>query len=435
MRELPRGTVEKPLRIVGLMSGTSADGIDAALVEVWEEAQRREPTARRGTEGRGSAAAWPRVRLLAVHAEPHGGELRRLILQACDPAASGVDLLCHLHAALGEAFAGAVHRLLAGAKVPARTVSLIGSHGQTVYHNPIRRRSAGPRTSPQAHGQRSFLPSSLQLGDPSVIAQRTGITTVGNFRPADMAVGGQGAPLTPLPHAWLFGERSAARLVLNLGGIANLTLVLPPPGRRLAPVPALAFDTGPANMVLDGLVQRFSAGRRRCDRNGRLAARGQVHEALLNELLRHPFFRRKPPRSTGREEFGGAFVARLCERGAALGLYEADLLATACELTAASVAGAIRRFVLPASPVEQLILCGGGVRNAHLVERLTALLPGLRLEGSSRYGVPEQAVEAASFALLAYATARGRPGNVPAATGARQAVVLGVVAPVPRRGE
>ncbi len=383
------------MRIVGLMSGTSADGIDAALVEV------------------AHTAAGVRAKLLAFRSERYPASMRRLILAATEPASSSVELICHLHTALAERYARAVTRLLTAAKAPAQTIHCIGSHGQTVWHNPRGR----------ARGRR-FAASTLQLGDPSIIAQRTGITTVGNFRAADIAVGGEGAPLTPLPHAWLFGDPREARVVLNLGGIGNLTLLSPGHPAAIA----LAFDSGPANMVLDGLVQRHSGGRRLFDRDGRLAARGRLDDGLLRELLRHPFFRRRPPRSTGREMFGGRFIDSILAKGGALRLSEQDLLATATELTAASIEAAVRRFVMPQAAIRRMILCGGGARNTFLVHRLQERLAEVNVVGSSAHGVPEQAVEAVSFALLAYATMQRVPGNVPAATGAKKAVVLGVIA-------
>jgi anhydro-N-acetylmuramic acid kinase len=382
---------KRTLRVIGLMSGTSADGIDAAAVDV--------PA--RGRD----------VRVRAFHTYPYPPRIRRMVLDLCDPGAASVDDLCHANAVLGELFADAALRLAEEAGVPPARVDLVGSHGQTVRHLPRGRRFRGRR-----------IGSTLQIGDPCVIAERTGITTVADFRPRDMAAGGEGAPLVPYADLLLFGHPRRSRAVCNLGGIANVTY-LPAGG---GPDDVLAFDTGPGNMVMDGLVQRMTGGRQTFDAGGRRARAGRVHEDVLGDLLRHPFLRRRPPKSTGRETFGPAFVDDLLERGTARDLGEADLVATAAAFTVQAIARACGR--LPGA-VDEMILCGGGARNPALVAMLRDALAPAPVRLTDDLGLDADAKEAVAFALLAAATIRGRAGNLPAATGADRPVVLGTIVP------
>ena len=381
---------KQTLRVAGLMSGTSADGVDVAFVDV----------------GRRS------VKLLAHDTYAYPPSLRRGVLKLCQPDTARVDDICPLNFALGEVFAEAVIRLSRAAGIEPATIDLIGSHGQTIHHLPRGRR----------FGRRKVA-STLQIGEPSVIAERTGITTVADFRPRDMAAGGQGAPLVPYVDYFLFAHRRRARAVQNVGGIANVTYL--PAG--CGPGQIVAFDTGPGNMVIDHLVGRITAGRRRYDAGGRLAARGCVCEPLLKELMRHPFFRRRPPKTTGREEFGAAFAEDLWRRGQAMGLADADLMATATTLTSRSIAKAYQRF-LPVAP-DEVILCGGGAHNQTLVAMLRKKLHPAKVLTTDDFGISADAKEAVSFAVLAAATIRGLPANVPLATGARRPVVLGKIIP------
>ena len=377
------------LRVVGLMSGTSADGIDAALVDV-------------NTQG---------VRLRAFRTYPFPPAVRRDVLALCDPAVSTVDRICHMNFVLGELLAGSVLRLAAESGVGLGNIDLVGSHGQTIYHE-----SAGRRF------RRRLVRSTLQIGEPSVIAERTGITTVADFRPRDIAAGGQGAPLVPYADYVLFAHRRLSRVLCNVGGIANVTYL--PAGCTLQDV--LGFDTGPGNMIVDELVRRMTGGQKQLDRNGRLARAGRIHAGLLAELLRHPYLRRRPPKTTGREQFGAGFAEKLARRGRTLRLSDVDLVATATAFTAESIARACRRL---AGQVDELILCGGGSRNPVLVAMLREALGPTPVRIMDELGFNADAKEAVSFAILAAETVRGRANNVPSATGADRPVVLGKIVP------
>ena len=345
------------------MSGTSLDGIDVAVVEI---------------RGR-------RLRTIGFHTTPYPESLRAALLGPLDAAA-----ISRLNFRLGELYARA-------ARAAVRRfgpVALIGCHGQTVFHE------GGSHT--------------LQIGEPAVIAERTGVPVVSNFRARDIAAGGEGAPLVPYADYLLFRHPTRTRIALNIGGIANLTII--PPAARLSQVGA--FDTGPGNMVIDALTREYTSGRLNYDRGGRIAAAGRIHRGLLGRLLADPYYRRPAPKSAGREQYGAAFIARL----KASKLAFPDLIATATALTAATIARAVRRA---SGPRTDLIVSGGGVHNPPLMAQLTAFLPGIAVAPSSLLGVDPDAKEAIAFALLAHQTWRGRPSNVPSATGARHAVILG----------
>lgn len=290
-------------------------------------------------------------------------------------------------------------------------VALIGSHGQTIQHLPQPAALAGRR-----------IAATLQIGEPCVIAERTGVTTVADFRPRDMACGGQGAPLVPYVDYLLLRHRRRGRLVLNLGGIANFTWL--PPACRAADV--LAFDTGPGNMLLDALVGLLTRGCRTYDRDGAMAARGCVSQPLLRSLLRHPYLRRRPPKSTGRETFGVPFAERLLRESA---LPPKDLLATVTAFTAASVRDAYDRFIRPLGRADEVIASGGGCHNRTLMRRLADAFASIPVRTSDDFGIPVDAKEAMAFAILAHETIVGRPGNLPSATGERRAVLLGKIVP------
>jgi anhydro-N-acetylmuramic acid kinase len=382
--------------VIGLMSGTSADGVDAALVQI-----------------EGSARA-TRIRLQAYHTFPFPPGMREAILAASDPRTGTVDLLCRLNVALGEVFAEAALEVARQAGITIGAVDLIGSHGQTVQHLP----------EPAPLGGYPIR-ATLQLAEPSVIAERTGVMTVADFRPRDMAAGGEGAPLAPYVHDVLFGDAHRTRIVHNIGGISNVTVL--PAGGELADM--LAFDTGPGNMPIDGAIGRLTGDQETFDKDGARARRGRVHQPFVEELLAHPFLRRPPPKSTGREAFGAAFVDQVFARGVELGVMDDDLIATLTAFTAATIADAYRRFVLPRHPHVESILCGGGGRNPTLTAWLRRELLEVEWRMCDDFGISADALEAVIFAVLAHETICGHAANVPTATGARRAVILGKVMP------
>jgi anhydro-N-acetylmuramic acid kinase len=386
--------------VLGLMSGTSADGIDVALARI-----SGEPPRLRAALLRHASFPWP-------------DDLRRAILRTAEGSPSSARELSQLNVRLGEAFAAAALAACKRFRVSPPRIRLIGSHGQTLYHQPAPTPFFGAPTA-----------STLQIGDPAVIAARTGITTVGDFRPADLALGGQGAPLVPYADYLLYRHAKFGRVSLNLGGIGNITAI--PAAAK--PVSVVAFDTGPGNMVIDALVAHFTRGRHRYDRGARIAQRGRSLPALLDELLRDPYLLQRPPKSTGRERYGASYVARLLRPGRKHQARPADLIRAATLFTALSVVDALHRFVLPKARIHQLIISGGGAHNPLILAQLAAALPGVEVLPSSRLGVSEDAKEAFAFAILAYETFHRRPGNLPSATGASRPAILGKVAYAPPR--
>lgn len=377
--------------VVGMMSGTSADGIDAVVVRVAGSSQRL------------------KVELLAHRQFPFSAQLRQRVLQVSERGL--VSEICELNFELGERFARAALGVIKSARLKPEDILVIGSHGQTIHHLP-----------------RSKFPSTLQIGEPAVIAERTGITTIADFRVSDMAAGGQGAPLVPYVDWALYRHQTRPRILQNLGGIGNLTFL--PANAGLDQV--VAFDTGPGNMVIDAVVSRLSSGRLKYDRNGAWASQGRVSDPLLNQLLAHPFLKRKPPKTTGREEFGERFVADLFKAAHKLRLPDADLVATATAFTSESVAGCYEGFIFPKLSPEarartEVILSGGGARNLILKRYLTERISPVKVLTQADLGASDVAKEAIAFAVLAFETQRGRPSNVPRATGARKPMVLGKI--------
>jgi anhydro-N-acetylmuramic acid kinase len=305
-----------------------------------------------------------------------------------------------------------VLKLCRKSRIDLKTIDLIGSHGQTIYHNP-RGRRLWKRT----------VPCTLQIGESAVIAQRTGITTVADFRPRDIAAGGQGAPLVPFADYILFRDKKKNRAIQNIGGIANVTY-LPANCRRCD---IIAFDTGPGNMIIDGIVSLATRGREKFDLDGKTARRGTVDRELLGNMLQHPFFRIRPPKSTGREMFGKTYRDILYEKVRRKGLSIEDITATVTAFTAASIGLSYKRF-LPAMP-DEVILCGGGAKNNTLIKMLRKELGEVKVLTSSELGINYDAKEAISFAILAYATIKGIANNVPSATGADGALILGKITP------
>jgi anhydro-N-acetylmuramic acid kinase len=356
------------MRVAGVMSGTSLDGIDVAVVEI----------------------AGRRIETVGFRTTPYSAAVRAAILAVSDTT-TRTAAISRLGFQLGELYARAILRAVRR----FGPVKLIGCHGQTIYHE--------------------GAANTLQIGEAAVIAERTGVPVVSNFRARDIAAGGQGAPLVPYVDYLLFRHPRRTRIALNIGGIANITAI--PAGADVAGV--VAFDTGPGNMVIDALARGMGLP---CDRGGRIAASGSVNRALLGELLADAYYRRKPPKSAGREQYGEAFVARLQKTG----LAARHLVATATVLTAATVALAARPF---AGPATDLIVSGGGVHNPQIMAHLAGFLPGVAISTSADHGIGADAKEAVAFAVLAYETWRGRPANLPSATGARRAVVLGDITP------
>lgn len=362
----------------GLISGTSMDGVDAALVTLGER----------------------RCELVHTHAHPYDPELRRALLEASrDPASCSLDELGELDHRVGIVFRDAVLALLEESGTAPADVAAIGSHGQTLRHQPRARR-----------------PFTLQIGDPNLIAAGTGITTVADLRRRDLAVGGEGAPLTPAFHHWLWGDGPVGRAVLNIGGFANLTVL--PAGDD----PVTGFDTGPGNSLMDGWCERHRG--RPFDDDGRWAASGRVSDALLEEMLRDDYFRRVPPKSTGFEHFNASWLdAHLAAAGP---LPPEDVQATLCALTAATVADALAAY---APRTREVMVCGGGAHNTALLEALAARLPDVAVRSTGELGIGPDWVEAAAFAWLAARRLEGLPGNLPSVTGAREPAVLGAIYP------
>jgi anhydro-N-acetylmuramic acid kinase len=380
--------------VVGVMSGTSADGVDAALVQI---------------RGSGEQLTWRFLRHETLH---YSIKVRDLILRCCDPAAGDAPSLCRLNVLLGELFARAVLHVAEKAGVDPKAIDLVGSHGQTVQHLP----TPVTITGIQVRG-------TLQLGEPAVIAERTGITTVASFRARDMAAGGQGSPLVSLVDFLLFRNRSRGRLVLNIGGVASLTAIpASAPAERV-----MGFDTGPGNMVIDGLVSHMTGGRESFDHGGRYARGGRASDDLLARLLDHPYLLLPPPKSCGREEFGRALLDSILKDSGALP--PKDLVATLTRFTAESIAFACRRFVMPHNVYEEAIVSGGGARNDFLMEQLRSAIPELSIKQSDEYGLPAGAKEAVAFAILANETLHGHTGSLPSVTGAARPVVLGAIVP------
>jgi anhydro-N-acetylmuramic acid kinase len=376
--------------VAGVMSGTSADGIDVAVVQI---------------RGRSFHA---RFNLLGHEHLAYPKAVRRAVLRAMNSEGASVAELSRLNFLLGELYAEAI-RKAKGVAGKAK-LDLVGCHGQTIYHQGEAGRYLGKKVA-----------CTWQMGEGAVIAARLGVPVVSDFRPADVAAGGKGAPLVPFLDYLVFRDRRAGRIVQNIGGIANLTAI--PAGAK--PQDVIAFDTGPGNMVLDQLMQLLF--HKPFDRDGSVARQGTVLQPLLEELLRAPYFRRRPPKTAGREEFGREYVDALLRRSGRAG--KADLMATATALTAQSIGRALKTFVLPGSKYRDYVVSGGGSRNKTLLQMLgreTSRL-GLALRHSDDFGVPIQAKEAIAFALLAYQTWHRQPGNMPSATGARRPAVLGKI--------
>jgi anhydro-N-acetylmuramic acid kinase len=380
------------MKVAGVMSGTSADGIDVAIVDIKE-----------GAKGL-------KIKPIAFHSISYPKLVREAIL-AVSNSMTHTATIGRLSFLLGELYAAAVHDTCSRGGVPMDSISLLGMHGQTIFHESEPVEYLGRR-----------IASTLQIGEAAVVAERTGLWVISNFRERDIAAGGKGAPLVPLIDYLLFRDRRAGRVALNIGGIANIT-VIPAAAERGE---IIAFDTGPGNMVIDALVVHMTGGRQHYDRDGRIARKGNIHARLLDSMLGDPYFAFGPPKTAGREQFGRDFVNGLI----ATGLPLPDLVATASELTAQSIARAITTSVSEGDNVREVIASGGGVHNRQIMKRLHELLPQFILNSSAGHGIDPDAKEAIAFALLAYEFIQGRPGNLPSATGARHPALLGKSSPV-----
>lgn len=394
--------------VAGVMSGTSADGINVALVRIGESGASNTQGASGSAEGlRGGGRHM--IKLLG-HAEySYPAKVRAAVLAAMNAESARVADLARLNFLLGELYADAVLSSQRQFQVKAE---LVGCHGQTLYHQGEPRPFFGRKVT-----------ATWQTGEAAIVAARVGVPVVSDFRPADMAAGGQGAPLVPYLDTLLFRDPKIGRIVQNIGGIANLTAI-PAGGKGRV----FAFDTGPGNMVIDAVTEALFG--RAFDRDGRFGAEGLVLKPVLEQVLKRRFFRAKPPKTAGREDFGREFVRDFLRQCA--GFRKEDVVATATALTARSVGDAVRRFVIQKAPnnsFREIILSGGGARNATLVAMLTEdVAPlGIRLRFSDEFGLPSQAKEAVAFAVLAYETWNRRPSNIPSATGAKRPSVLGKI--------
>jgi anhydro-N-acetylmuramic acid kinase len=446
------------LLVLGLMSGTSADAIDIALTKI--------------------SGAPPHLQseLLNHTTIPYTPQLQKEILRVAEQNSITAGDLSQLNFRLGHAYAEAAVKACKKFRVSLNKVDLLGSHGQTIFHQ-------GP---PVPYLGRPIA-STLQIGEPAIIAARTGITTISDFRPADMAVGGQGAPLVPYADYLLYRHQKLGRVSLNLGGIANIT-VLP---AACQPCDVFAFDTGPANMLIDALVQHFTHNKQRYDKNAALAAQGRPLPKLVDELMKDAYLKKSPPKSTGREYYGKAYVQKFLTMARRHNAKPNDAIRAVTIFTALSIVDALNRFVLPQHKIHQLIVSGGGAKNPLIVAQLTAALTGLDMAiarrvgadfmsvpatqhdaakqddspnknrssllaragapqaapqahtmptsstievfPSSRLGVPTDAKEAYAFALIAYETFHHRPSNLPSATGAKKPAILGKISYAPPR--
>ncbi|MBA2943011.1 anhydro-N-acetylmuramic acid kinase [Paenibacillus sp. CGMCC 1.16610] len=389
------------LTVAGIMSGTSLDGIDVAIVRI---------------DGSGIDA---KVKLLHFESFSYEEEVREKLKQLCSIDHSNVALLCGMNFAIAERFADAVVQTAKAAGIKMEEIDLISTHGQTVWHIPV-----ADETDP-------YLPkSTLQIGDLSVIAKRTGRVVVGDFRTADMAVGGQGAPLAPYGDFIMFRDATKGRILQNIGGIGNCTAIpAQGPDAMMSDASELiAFDTGPGNMIMDQVVYELSEGRLTYDADGAWAARGQVHTELLEEMLAHPYFAQLPPKTTGRELFGKAYTAAWLKGALARGLAHEDIVATATAFTAHSIARAYKDFVLPHCAIAEVIVSGGGARNRTLLNMMQELLPEQAILTSDELGISGDAKEAILFALLGNDCIHGVPNNLPSATGAERLTVMGKLA-------
>ncbi len=378
------------------MSGTSCDGIDACLVKI---------------TGNGLSTE---VDVMGFETYPYTREIRELIISVSQRQTGTVDKICQLNFTLGRLFADAAIRIAGKLSLPVSEIDVIGSHGQTVYHIPSSKEKAYKEVR-----------STLQIGEPAVISQVTGVTTVADFRTRDIAAGGEGAPLVPYADFILFGSKGVSRAIQNIGGISNVTFL--PADCDINDI--IAFDNGPGNMIIDRLAEIITDGRLRYDNDGELASKGMVNQGLLERLCSNPYLLQHPPKSTGREDFGIQFSDDLYRKSRMDNMDVLDVITTITAFTARSISDSYKRFIQPSYSISEAVISGGGVRNPVLFHYLKEYLGGIRIRKVDDFGIPSEAKEALAFAILANETICGSPGNVPSATGARERVVLGKIIP------
>jgi anhydro-N-acetylmuramic acid kinase len=378
--------------VVGLMSGTSADGIDACLVRI-DNAKKN-----------------LKVKPLGCRAYKFPQELQQKIIQVSDPSYRNLDEVLRLNMVLGEYFARAASSLVKTFGYKMREIDLIGSHGQTVRHLPEWKKRFGKKVN-----------ATLQIGEPAVIASKTGIVTVGDFRTSDMSRGGQGAPLTPYIHYLLFADKKISRMVVNIGGIANITVL--PKGGQVEDISA--FDSGPGNMIVDNLTRKLYG--KNFDKDGKIASSGKANFDLLSRLKRAKYFSKGPPKSCGRENFGEEFINKLLSLAKKLRMKPKDVITTASELSVWSIFDAYKKFVKPKVKLSQVLLCGGGVHNTYFFKRLKCLFDSIEVISLKELDIDPDFLEAISFAILANQTIEGKPVSFKKTTGAKKSGVLGKI--------
>ena len=382
--------------VIGLMSGTSCDGIDACLVKI---------------TGNGLSTE---VDIIGFETYPYKNEIRELIFEASCKETGTVDKICRLNFILGKLFADAARQIAVKLSVPLAEIDIVGSHGQTIYH-----------VSSLKEKNDKEVRSTLQIGEPSVIAQETGVTTVADFRTRDIAAGGEGAPLVPYADFILFGRDGIGRAIQNIGGISNVTF-LPADGNINE---IIAFDNGPGNMIIDRFAETITDGKYKYDKDGELASKGKLNQELLERLCTHPYLSKLPPKSTGREDFGIQFSDDLYKQLKQDNIDVHDAIATITAFTAKSISDSYRKFIQPHYKIDEVIISGGGVRNHVLSQFLKDYLVDVSISRVDDFGIPSDAKEALAFAILANEAISGNPGNVPSATGAKESVVLGKIIP------
>ena len=383
-------------RVVGMMSGTSVDGVDAALVEI------------SGTDSE------PKVKLLAFENKPYPPQVREKIFSLFTPANATVDKVGYMNFLLGEIYAKSALSVIEKAGLKPEDIDAVGSHGQTIWHAPI---PESPDGIPVAY--------TVQIGEGSVIAERTGITTVSDFRVADMAAGGQGAPLVPFSEYLLYRREKETILLQNIGGIGNMTVM--PAGAK--PRDIFAFDTGPGNMIIDAVISAMTHGEKTYDAGGEMAAKGRVCDALLELLKEEPYYSQPLPKTTGREHFGVQYTAKILDWWKQNPIPAEDLLATVTDLTAYSIADAYERYVLPKYQASEIIVGGGGSYNATLLGFMKKRFAphGVAVRTQEDLGLSSDAKEAVAFALMADCCLRGKSNTLPSVTGAQHPAVMGKV--------